>query len=98
MGICYLTQIILVLGFFSICGDVYTFGGGFNLFADIVYLIILAIITNLACVSTYFTWVAWLIVIIHLVGLIGMFYLLFTKSREEIKKILGVKDGFLNKI
>jgi len=78
-------------------GDTYTFGGGLNLAGDIVYLIILVIVTNLACYSTNYVWVAWLIIIIHFVGLIGMLYLLLTKSKEEVKKIVGGKDGFLNR-
>jgi len=97
MDICYLTWVIVIITFCMMIGDTYTFGGGLNLVGDIVYLIILAIVTNLACYSTNYVWVAWLIIIIHFAGLIGMLYLLLTKSKKEVKKIVGGKDGFLNR-
>ena len=97
MKICYLSWIIVIIGCFMIIGDTYTFSGKLNLAGNIIYVTVLVILTNLTCYSTNYVWVAWLIIIIHFVALIGMLSLLLTKSKEEVKKIVGGKDGFLNR-
>ena len=89
METCILTWVFLFIGVCSILGDTYVYGGGLNLLGSALYVILIAIINNFACNSEYFGWVAWLIVVIHFITLIFMIYLLTTKTKEEIKTIIG---------
>lgn len=88
MNLCRPAFIVLILSILGTICDIFYFGFIVSsLLENIIFTIMIVLITNWSCYKIGYKWISWMIVIINLLLLLLFFYLIKNKN-TEIGKLL----------